>query len=556
MAVSKKKNYKKKKKNKINNKNRYNKNNKKKVNGKKNHITKKNISNRNNNKTITKKDNNNIVINKENSLYNEIDNKVNDGDSFKYNINKNISIINNNYVYVLVCLYIIFIFGFFLMLSVNSIKLKGDKDIIISYKDSYVEDGYVFNFFNEDLSDDVDVFDNIVNGVVGDYQVNYYIDKLGIRFKKVRNVRIVDDDIPLIRVENDVINICPLDDVPSFWYEAIDEYDGDITSSVILKEYDNEVLLSVKDSSLNENILSVKIDRVDSVLPVIKLKGSSVMYLEYGNKYVEPGYEVSDNCSSNLSDKVSVIGSVGRDIGTYTITYKVIDDSGNESSVSRKVIVGNKVVDNGSINNGSIYLTFDDGPNIGTTNKILDILKEEGVKATFFVTSNGSDDLIKRIYDEGHTVALHTYNHDYSDIYSSGDNYFNDLKRTNDRVKRITGIDSKIIRFPGGSSNMISKNYKIGIMTELSNLVLNQGYRYFDWNVDAMDASSAKNSSDVYYNVVSNLSINRANVVLMHDTKSITVGALRNIIRFCKENNYQFKKIDMNTHMVRHNINN
>lgn len=463
----------------------------------------------------------------------------------------------NNFRYLNIFLIIFMIFGLgFVVLCFPCIKLLGEENIVISYKDSYVEDGYVFNFFNDDLSGDVEVDDNIVNGVVGEYQVNYYVDKFGIRFKKVRNVSIIDDEKPEIDVDNDVINICPNEDVPDFKYKAIDEYDGDITSLVEKTILNDEVLLSVKDSSGNEAELSIKIDRNDSVSPVIKLNGYSIIYLNYGDEYIDPGYTVSDNCTDNLDDKVVVSGSVGRDIGTYILTYEVSDDSGNKSSVSRKVIVGTRINDNGVVNNGSIYLTFDDGPNEGTTNKILDILKEEGVKATFFVTCNGSDNLIKRIYDEGHTVALHTASHDYSYIYSSVDNYFADLNKVSDRVRRITGVESKIIRFPGGSSNMISRNYKVGIMTELTNLVLNQGYLYFDWNVDAMDASSARTSSDVYYNVTSNLSMNRANVVLMHDTKSITVGALRNIIRFGKENGYKFREIDMNTHMVRHSVNN
>lgn len=436
------------------------------------------------------------------------------------------------------------------------IELLGEERIIISYKDGYVEPGYSFVFFGKDLSDKVKVESNISEGVVGDYRVKYYVDKLGIRFKKNRIVSVVDDVKPEIMVEHDVINICPKEEVPEFDYKVMDEYDGDITSLVEKTIFDDEVILSVMDLSNNKSELSIKIDRIDSIDPVIKLNGNSIMYLEYGSKYVEPGYEVSDNCNDNLSDKVVVNGNVGRDIGTYILTYEVEDESGNKNSVTRKIIVGTKIKDNGVVNNGSIYLTFDDGPNEGTTNKILDILKDEGIKATFFVTCNGNDSLIKRIYDEGHTIALHTASHDYSYIYSSTENYFKDLNKVSDRVNRITGIDSKIIRFPGGSSNTISKNYKRGIMTELSKLVLNQGYRYFDWNVDAMDASTAKNSSDVYYNVTSNLSMNRANVVLMHDTKSITVGALRNIIRFGKENGFQFKEIDMNTYMVRHGINN
>lgn len=456
---------------------------------------------------------------------------------------------------------VLFILIFVFILGIGAIyfpkiELSGDSEMVISYKDKYVEPGYKMEIMNKDITDKINIDGKVLDGVVGEYELNYFIDLFGIKFSKKRDVIVVDKDNPSINVESDVINVCPNKDVPNFKYSAIDEYDGDITTNVEKVVNDNDIVLNVSDSSGNSISKKILIDRVDSISPVIKLKGSSVMFVNYGDKYIEPGYNVSDNCSDNLDSKVKISGSVGREIGTYNLTYEVVDDSGNKSSVNRRVIVGTKVVDNGSVNNGTIYLTFDDGPNNGTTNKILDILKEEGVKATFFVTCNGSDSLIKRMYDEGHTVALHTASHNYANIYSSVDNYFNDLNKVSDRVKRITGIDSKIIRFPGGSSNMVSRNYRVGIMTELSNLVLNYGYKYFDWNVDGMDASSARNSSDVYYNVTSNLNMNRANVVLMHDTKSITVGAVRDIIRFGKNNGYSFNKIDMNTKMVRHSVNN
>jgi len=444
----------------------------------------------------------------------------------------------------------------FLIFYFPTIRLYGNKNISISYNDTYVEPGYDMIFLKKDISKDILIDSNVKNGVVGEYQIKYYVDKLGIRFKKVRNVSIIDNDNPDILIDSNVINVCPNQEVPEFEYKAMDEYDGDITSFVRKTILDDKVILSVSDSSSNETEISIDIDRGDGIAPTIKLNGSSTMFLEYGSKYIEPGYTVSDNCSNDLENEVVVKGNVGREIGTYVLNYEVIDESGNKGETSRKIIVGTKVNDSGSINNGSIYLTFDDGPSYGTTNKILDILKEEGVKATFFVTCNGPDNLIKRMYDEGHTIALHTATHNYSYIYSSIDNYFNDLNKVSDRVKRITGIDSKIIRFPGGSSNTISRNYKKGIMTELSYLLLNSGYRYYDWNVDGMDASTARNSSDVYYNVTANLSMNRANVVLMHDTKNITVGALSDIIDFGKNNGYQFKKIDMNTYMVRHGIRN
>ena len=437
------------------------------------------------------------------------------------------------------------------------IELIGEEELVISYKDKYVEPGYRAMVYKKDISDNIYVDSNINEGVVGDYEINYYLDLLGAKLKKTRYVNIVDRDKPNIIVDTDSVTVCPnLRELPLIKYSANDEYDGDITDLVIRKDGNDEILFSVSDLSNNFEFKTIKVNRIDNEKPVIKLKGSSYMFIEYGNRYVEPGYDISDNCSQFANLKVNVSGSVGMNKGTYTITYEVSDESGNKSSVTRKVVVGQKVVDNGAVNNGVIYLTFDDGPNYGTTDKILDILKEEGVKATFFVTNRGPDSLIKRMHDEGHTVALHTATHEYSYVYSSVDNYFNDLNKVRDRVKRITGIDSKIIRFPGGSSNVISRNYKVGIMTELTSLVLNYGYRYFDWNVDSMDASSARSGSDVYYNVISGLSRNRSNVVLMHDIKTITVNGLRDIIIYGKNNGYKFDNIDMNTYMIRHSVSN
>lgn len=447
----------------------------------------------------------------------------------------------------LICLYmlVLSLFMFF-----PKIDLVGDENLVLSYDALYNELGY-----KSKIHDKIKVTSNIENGVIGDYYVKYYYDYLGVRVNTVRNISIVDNENPKIELENKVLNLCPKQEIPDVKYSVVDGYDGDITSNVekIVKE--DEIILNVKDSSGNFSSDSIKIVREDKEKPVIKLKGSSYMYLNYGQRYYEPGYEVSDNCS-NLSDKVKISGSVGVNIGTYNITYEAVDESGNKSSATRKVVIGNPIVDNGIVHTGSIYLTFDDGPNEGTTNRILDILKEEGVKATFFVTCNGPDYLIKRMYDEGHTVALHTASHNYSYVYSSVDNYYRDLYQVRDRVKRITGIDSKIIRFPGGSSNTVSRNFKVGIMTELSNLLLHDGYRYYDWNIDSNDAGGARSSSDVFYNVTSNLYINRENMVLMHDIKSITVGALRDIIRFGKNSGYTFNKIDMNTYMVRHGLNN
>lgn len=205
---------------------------------------------------------------------------------------------------------------------------------------------------------------------------------------------------------------------------------------------------------------------------------------------------------------------------------------------------------------GVIYLTFDDGPG-EYTNTLLDTLKKYDVKATFFVTGNGDDAVIKREFDEGHTVALHTMSHQYAHIYANLDNYFGDLTAVSDRVKNITGEESKILRFPGGSSNLVSKRYDHGarIMSTLSQEVEARGYHYFDWNVDSDDAGRARSADVVYNNVISRLK-DGANVVLQHDVKPYSVEAVGAIIEYGLSHNFIFDKITMDTPVVHHSVNN
>lgn len=205
---------------------------------------------------------------------------------------------------------------------------------------------------------------------------------------------------------------------------------------------------------------------------------------------------------------------------------------------------------------GVIYLTFDDGPS-EYTNSLLDTLNKYDVKATFFVTGFGDDAVIKREYDEGHTVALHTLSHNYAHIYANLDNYFGDLAGISNRVKNITGVESKILRFPGGSSNTVSRRYdgKTRIMSTLTREVEARGYHYFDWNVDSDDAGRAKDAGTVYNNVISRLHDGQ-NVILQHDVKPYSVEAVGAIIEYALSNNYVFDTISMETPVVHHSVNN
>lgn len=218
-----------------------------------------------------------------------------------------------------------------------------------------------------------------------------------------------------------------------------------------------------------------------------------------------------------------------------------------------------KVINKSVISDKTIYLTFDDGPSY-LTESILNILKEEGVPATFFVTSKQIDEYsndIIRMVKENHTVALHTSTHNYSYVYSSLDNYFSDLNDISNKVQNITGKYSNIVRLPGGSSNTVSKRYSIGVVSLIVNKLNEDGYYYYDWNIDSEDASGRLSKDQIYTNVTTRLH-SGTNVILMHDapSKVTTMEALRDIIKYGKDNGYTFSKITTNTPIIHHRVNN
>lgn len=406
-----------------------------------------------------------------------------------------------------------------------------------------------------DLTQDVLLDSNVDINKVGKYEVKCKIKFLFLYIKKTFYVDIIDNDKPIINLLGDnPAFACPGSDYNEEGYTANDNYDGDITNKVLTQKIDNSIWYTVSDSSNNSIRVKRELIFEDREKPSIVLKGDSTIYIYLGNSYYEPGYTASDNCDGDITDKVIVSGNVDTNkVGIYTIKYEISDSSGNTVSIERTVIVRKRISYYG---NGNIYLTFDDGPSY-LTKEILDILDEENVKATFFVTS--PNEYTKRAFDSGHTIGLHSYTHDYGYIYANSTNYFNDLNSISDRVYNVVGIRSKIIRFPGGSSNTVSRNYNRGIMTYLTNEVVNRGYTYFDWNVDSNDAGSdIYNSTNIYYNVINHLSHDKTNVVLMHDSgsHSATVRALRDIIRYGKEYGYSFKAITSDTPIVIHGVNN
>jgi len=454
---------------------------------------------------------------------------------------------------IIISIIVICITVFYFFIN-NALKVDKTNMEILVFED-YEIPKYQAKIFNKDIK--VKVNDGVNKDKIGNYKITYEVHYL-FKNKKVVNVKVVDKEKPIIElIGGEVVNNCPNKLYLEEGYKAIDNYDGDLTNNINITKEDNKIVYFVKDSSGNETVKERIINYKDETKPIIKLNGGSTITYNLGGNYKENGYSATDNCNGTLTNKVKVEGSVNtKKAGTYKIKYTVSDDSNNITSVTRTVVVKNTKAASGNNNKGVIYLTFDDGPHATYTKKILDVLKKYNVKATFFVTCKGPDSLIVREHNEGHTVALHTASHNYKTIYSSIDGYFKDLNKVSDRVYRLTGVKSKVIRFPGGSSNTVSKSYSRGIMSALSVEVVERGYNYFDWNISSGDAGSTTSAKGVFNNVKNGLSKARGNVVLMHDIKSYTANAIEDIIQYGLKNGYEFRKLTYGTKPTRHGINN
>lgn len=200
-----------------------------------------------------------------------------------------------------------------------------------------------------------------------------------------------------------------------------------------------------------------------------------------------------------------------------------------------------------------VYLTFDDGPSANTA-QILDILKKNGLKASFFVVGKkGSEyeELYKRIVDEGHTLAMHSYSHKYSMLYSSLESFDNDFSEIQNYLYEVTGKECLFYRFPGGSSNHVSN---VG-MKEFIKYLNERGITYFDWNVSSGDATSqAYTPAELVENVMSDVAKYKTSVVLMHDseTKGSTVKALEPLIQDLQSMNAEILPIGEDTTVIQH----
>lgn len=191
-----------------------------------------------------------------------------------------------------------------------------------------------------------------------------------------------------------------------------------------------------------------------------------------------------------------------------------------------------------------MYLTFDDGPSEENTMKILDILKEQNVKATFFVVGENVEkhpEVAKRIVEEGHTIGIHCYNHSYDNLYESVESYLADFEKAKQVVYDVTGVDAWCFRFPGGSINSHNEEIYEEIIEEMTN----RGYIYFDWNASLEDAVKKSTPEQLIQNARESTLQRKRIVMLAHDIVYNTMLCLEELLKEFPE--YEFLPITKDT---------
>ena len=455
-----------------------------------------------------------------------------------------------------------------------SISLNGPQELSVEHGGTYEELGATAQFTDhEGVVTDLPV---IIQGTVDPdrfcNQLVLYTAQMGGAVQRIyRFVRIVDTTAPVITLtaSPDYYTL-PGTPYVEEGFTALDACDGDLTEKVICTEENGVVTYQVTDASGNTATATRTIHYYDPTPPSLDLLGGQTIILSAGQSYEDPGYTAWDKYDYDLTSQVTCDGEINNMIpGIYKTRYSVTNGYGNTTELERTVYVvppeyvpssfAGTALETGGVavkpNGKVIYLTFDDGPSSHTA-RLLDTLAKYDVKASFFVVKTSYINIIKRTASEGHTVAIHSYTHDYASIYKSDEAFMADLQAMQDVIFELTGQKAMLTRFPGGSSNTRSLSYNKGIMTRLAQKLTELGYQYFDWNVSSGDAGGAKTAEQVFKNVTSGIDGRNSSVVLQHDIKGFSVDAVEKILVWGLCHGYSFQPLTFDSPTYHHGIRN
>ena len=471
-------------------------------------------------------------------------------------------------IWILVLLLLILALAYVVLFHINQftleIRLLEEQNHVIDLGESFSDPGaevYLKGslFFKKGFLVDapLDVNNQLDTSIPGVHHISYHTRWHKLSDSESRQITVVDTIPPEITLISQPGCYTILgEEYLEEGYTARDNFDGDLTAFVTRIQEEDLVIYTVADSAGNRTTISRKIHYFDPNPPQLTLLGDSTMYITAGAGFTEPGWVAMDNVDGEISHWVQVTGEADKYLaGSYDLVYSVKDSTGNMTQLIRKVIVEPKQIPKTVVPEGRvIYLTFDDGPG-AYTRELLRILNKYDVKATFFVVGRGNAEILREIVNGGHAIGIHSVFHEYKTIYASPDAYFQDLLTMQAYIREVTGEETWLMRFPGGSSNTVSR-FNPGIMTYLTQAVQDNGFQYFDWNVDSNDAGGAKKAEEVFSNVKAGVENRQISIVLQHDIKAFSVEAVEQIILWGLENGYQFRALDMTSPCAHHGVNN
>ena len=441
------------------------------------------------------------------------------------------------------------------------VNLRGEREIFLEVGEPFTDpgaeaysEGSIFKFLRRETP--VTVTGKVDTEKVGTYELRYMSSYKDASGERIRRVYVQDTEPPVLTLfgETDSYTL-PGQTYVEEGYEAVDNYDGNLTYKVEKEEKNGVLYYSVEDSSGNRTIAERIIAVDDRNAPEITLEGGDLV-VPAGEPFEDPGWTAVDDADGDVTERVEVSGTVDTEVeGNYELTYTVKDSYDNEAKVVRTVTV--KAMRKEADGQKLVYLTFDGGPN-RNTEQLLEILDKYDAKATFFVTNQypGYHELIKEAYEAGHAIGIHSYSMDFEEIYASDEAFFEDLEKMQAVIEEETGSRTRLLRFAGGSSNTISRNYSEGIMSRLTLKVQQEGYTYFDWNVLSGDAGETTDPKKIAQNIRDGISYYNTSVVLCHDTHAYTVEAIEELLKTVSKQGYTFAALEPDSYSAHHGVNN
>lgn len=411
------------------------------------------------------------------------------------------------------------------------LQLNGSKNIEISYRDEYEEPGVIVKNATGNYMSKIKIDSNIDTNIIGNYYVDYSLKIGGKTLHVRRNVKVIDDIPPVIKLKGDQITEISINsEYKEPGFTAIDEYDGDVTDKVeIIGEVNTEnygeyvITYKVHDNSNNINQVNRIVKVIDEEPPTIQCQNNYSVFRS-GNII---GCKAIDNFDGDITNKIKIIGNYDVDTkGIYKVTYTVSDEAGNETVKEHKLVTYNEKEE------PKAYITFYDISN--TTEEILEILEKQQIKATFFISKQTKEqnyNYLNEIIETENEIGITDVNNQniYKDL-NTFTSYFKEMQKI---IKEKTG---KIVTIYGFNNEEKIEKTKLN---QIKEYLRNNNIEYYD-----CDTMSSESNNEIIENIINQIVKNEDQEIIIQfnnsETDQSNKQSISTTIELLKQMNYSF----------------